>query len=91
MGAALSGLIAGLSAGAAGLALIGRPLLELEPDRVKLLLVVGPLLGLWPAALLSFVAAHSVLVRGWTAALLGLWAACAAVATVWFGLLDVLR
>ena len=69
----LAGCLGGFSAAAGGLALIGRPFLELEPARIQLLLVVGPLLGLWPAALLGFVAAHSPLVRRWTPALLLLW------------------
>ena len=91
LGSALAGIIAGLSAAGAGLALIGRPLLELEPARVQLFLVLGPLLGLWPPAALSLVAAHSALVRGWTPGLLGLWLGCAATATVWFGLGPLLR
>ena len=87
----LAGLIAGLSAAAAGLALIGRPLLGLEPPRIQLLLVVGPLLGLWPPALLCFVAAHSPLVRGWTPGLLFVWLGGAAVATAWSGLTSVFQ
>ena len=58
---------------------------------MQLFLVVGPVLGLWPAALLCLVAAHSPHVRAWTPALLGLWLGSAAVATVWFGLVAVLR
>jgi hypothetical protein len=90
-GSALSGVLAGLSAAGIGLALSGRPLLELEPARMQLFLVVGPLLGLWPPASLSFVAAHSALMRGWAPWLLGLWLGCAATATVWFGLVSLLR
>jgi hypothetical protein len=88
-GSALAGAVAGLSAAAAGLALTGRSLLELEPARLHLFLVIGPLLGLWPPAMLAFIAAHSPLVRRWALALLGLWLSCALVAVVGAGLFSV--
>ncbi|MGI8423915.1 MAG: hypothetical protein ACR2NO_07365 [Chloroflexota bacterium] len=87
----MAGTVAGLSAAALGLALNGRALLEMEPARIQLFLVVGPLLGLWPAALLSFVAARSPLVRRWTPASLRLWLGCGVISTVWFGVVPFLR
>ena len=80
-----------MSAAALGLTLIGRVLLEMEPARAQLFLVVGPLLGLWPPAALAFVAAHSDVVRRWTLGLLGLWLACAVVTTIVSGLASVMR
>ena len=88
-GALLAGVLAGLSAAAGALALIGRPFLELEPARIQLLLVVGPLLGLWPPAMLCYVAAQSPLVRRWTPLQLLLWFCSAVAATLASGLYSV--
>ncbi|HET7770950.1 MAG TPA: hypothetical protein VFN74_19410 [Chloroflexota bacterium] len=85
-GALLAGVLAGLSAAAGALALIGRSFLELEPGRIQLLLVVGPLLGLWPPAVLCYVAAQSPLVRRWTPLQLLVWFGSAVAATLAAGL-----
>ena len=91
LGSLLAGAIAGLTAAAFGLLINGHVLFDMEPARAQLLLVVGPLLGLWPPAALAFVAAHSPQVRRWTLALLGLWLASALAATVGFGFLSLFR
>lgn len=90
-GSAVSGTLAGLSAAAGGLAVNGRPLFEWQPGDVQLFLVVGPLLGLWPVAVLALLAARLREVRRWTPAGLGLWLGVAVVTTLWFGLVPLLR
>jgi phage shock protein PspC (stress-responsive transcriptional regulator) len=89
-GSALSGVIAGLSVAAGGLALLGQPLLGLPPARVQLFLVVGPLLGLLPMSLLAYASARFLDVSRRALPAFGIWLACGVLATVWFGLRPLL-
>ncbi|HEV2125583.1 MAG TPA: hypothetical protein VGW38_22755, partial [Chloroflexota bacterium] len=54
-----SGMCAGLSLAAFGLAVAGRTLLDVSPARIQVFLVVGPLLGLLPVAILCLAASGS--------------------------------
>jgi hypothetical protein len=73
------------------LAVNGRPLLGWQPADVQTFLVVGPVLGLWPVAVLAWLAHRTAGVRRWAPAGLGLWLAVAVVTMLWFGLLPLVR
>ncbi len=86
----LVGLCAGLSLAAGSHAVAGRTLLEVPVGRAQVFLVVGPLLGLLPAAALCLGAARYGEVPRRAPLALALWAASALVATLWFGLVPLL-
>ncbi|MBI3971169.1 MAG: hypothetical protein HY332_07745 [Chloroflexi bacterium] len=81
----IAGTIAGWSVAAGGLALDGRALLDLAPVHAQLLLVLGPLLGLWPLSALVIAAARSRAVARRVPPALGLWGLAAVTALFWFG------
>jgi hypothetical protein len=87
----LAGVAAGLSAAAAGLALAGQSLFEAPPERAHLFLVLGPLCGLLPVALLAAGAARHPEVRHRAPVALGVWVIAAVAATCWFGLRPLLQ
>ncbi len=86
----LAGVVAGLSAAAFGLALVGQPLLELAPWRVQVVLVAGPLLGLLPMAALALGAGRYQDVARRAPAAFGVWLALGVVTMLWFGLRPLL-
>jgi hypothetical protein len=88
--AGMAGIVAGLGVAAFGLTLIGQPLLDLPPERLQLILVVAPLAGLLPVAVLAYVAAQRRDVAQAMPATLGLWLAMTAITIIWFGLRPLL-
>jgi hypothetical protein len=86
----LAGVFAGLGAAAAGLAVIGQPLLEWEPARVQTILVAGPLLGLGPMAALAYAASKYGAVARHARTCLACWALVAIATTAWLGLRPLL-
>lgn len=85
-----SGICAGLSLAALGLAVAGRTLLDVSPARIQAFLVVGPLLGLLPVAMLCLAASRSPDVARRTPLTLLLWFLVACAAVAWFGLRPLL-
>jgi hypothetical protein len=86
----LAGLFAGLGTAAAGLAVVGQPLLHWEPARVQSMLVAGPLLGLGTMAGLAFASSRYPAVARHARACLACWAITAIAVTFWFGLRPLL-
>jgi hypothetical protein len=86
-----AGVLAGLSAAAAGLALAGQALFEAPPQQAQLFLVLGPLLGLLPVSILALGAARYRDIARSAPAALGCWLLAAVAAAYWFGLRPLLR
>ena len=89
-GAALAGVIGGLSFSALVLALFGLPLLELPLERLQLFLVIGPFLGLVPVALLAHAAQRYADIARTAPIAFAIWLVTGAATTAWFALATLL-
>ena len=89
-GSALAGAFIGLTAAAAGLIMAGRSLLEMEPERIQMVLVLGPLFGLMPMSLLAYGSGRYLDVARRAPGAFAVWLVSCIVTTVWFGVLPLL-
>jgi len=88
-GSSLAGVFIGLTAAAAGLILAGRSLLEMEPERIQMVLVLGPLFGLLPMSLLAYCSSRYLDVARRAPGAFAVWLVSCIVTTVWFGVLPL--
>jgi hypothetical protein len=91
LAATLTGTAAGLAAAAFALALAGQSLFDAPPDRARLALVAGPLLGLLPLSGLALAAGRRRDLGRAAVAGAALWLAAATVSAYWFGVRPLLR
>jgi len=90
VGSALAGVFLGLTAAAAGLVLVGRSLLDMEPERLQIVLILGPLFGLLPMSLLAYGSSRYLDVARRSPVAFAAWLVTCLMTTVWYGVVPLL-